>query len=160
MPDERTERERYAQYPNTTLEFDTPAGLRVDLRQPVDEATRGALAALGLGSFGVFTGENPAGEHAHDEDDPAAERARERANERRTRTLVGRLERDRVAFVRVDGVAPDGSYREHCVALAVAQADAVALPELYDQLALFWYDGAAFWLLPAEAAQEPRRLPG
>ena len=159
MPDRSAERERYDNYPSTILEFDTPAGLRVDLRRPVDDATRGALAALGLGDFGVFTAENPAGEHADDEDDPGAERARERENDRRMGALVERLERERVAFVRVDGVAPDGGYREHCVALAVGLDRAVAMAEQYEQLALFWYDGSAFWLLPAEADQPPIRLP-
>ena len=159
MTDAAAERERYANYPKTVLEFATPDGLRVDLRQPVDEATRAALASLGLGDFGVFTAENPAGEHADDEGDPAAERARERDNARRTRALVERLEREGVAFVPVDGVAPDGEYREHCVALAVARDDAVAMAEQYEQLALFWYDGSAFWLLPAEADQPPIRLP-
>ncbi|MFL5582433.1 MAG: hypothetical protein ACJ8AO_18850 [Gemmatimonadaceae bacterium] len=27
------------------------------------------------------------------------------------------------------------------------------------RLALFWFDGASFWLLPAQGDQEPRRLP-
>jgi hypothetical protein len=159
MPDASTERERYAQYPNTVLEFETPHGLRIDLRQPLDGAAREALDALSLGSFGVFTAENPAGEHVEDEDDAASERARERANDRRMRVLIERLADEGVAFVRVDGVAPDGNYREHCVALAVELDDAVALAAQYEQLALFWYDGEAFWLLPAEAEQEPKRLP-
>jgi hypothetical protein len=153
------ERERYAQYPNTVLEFDTPAGLRIDLREPLDASRRGALAALGLGPFGVFTAENPEGEHADDEPTPEAERARERENARRMDALLDLLASEGTRHARVDGVAPDGKYREHCVAIAVAREDAVALAERFDQLALFWYDGADFWLLPAEADQAPRRLP-
>jgi hypothetical protein len=37
--------------------------------------------------------------------------------------------------------------------------DAVALARELAQLALFWYDGKRFWLLPAEADDAPRTLP-
>ena len=159
MTDDRRDREQYRQYPNTILEFDTPDALRIDLRRPLSDDDRRALDALGLREFGVFTAENPAGEHAEDEGDEAAERARERANRRRTRSLVERLKAEGTRFVRVDGVAPQGDHRERCVALAVARDGAVEMAERYEQLALFWYDGSDFWLLPAEADEPPTRLP-
>jgi hypothetical protein len=159
MAEQTEERERYAQYPNTILEFDGPAGPRIDLRRPLDAAQRDALAALGLGTFGVFTAENPEGEHAEDEPSPAAEAERERENARRMQSLLDTLDREGTRYARVDGVAPDGDYREHCVAIAVARDRAVAMAERFDQLALFWFDGRDFWLLPAEADQEARRLP-
>ena len=160
MAEQTEERERYAQYPNTILEFDTPAGLRIDLRRPLDHAQRAALDALGLGPFGVFTAENPEGEHAEAaEPTPEAAAERERENARRMQALLDTLDGEGIRYARVDGVAPDGDYREHCVAIAVARDRAVAMAERFDQLALFWFDGRAFWLLPAEADQEARRLP-
>ena len=33
------------------------------------------------------------------------------------------------------------------------------VPRRLEQLALFWFDGETFWLLPAEASQSPTRLP-
>jgi hypothetical protein len=72
---------------------------------------------------------------------------------------VDALAADQVPFVRVDGVAPDGSYRERCVALLVPAEEGVALARRFDQLALFTFDGEAFWLLPAEVGAPPKRLP-
>jgi hypothetical protein len=155
----------YAAYPNTVLEFfpdaaGAPAGPRVDLRRPVDARTRAALAGLGLGErFAVFTAENPEGEHAEEAQTPGEAAAEDGRNRRRTRTLAERLAGEGRAFVRVDGVAPDGSYRERCVAAALGRDEAVAWARAARQLGLFWYDGTAFWLLPAEADEPPRRLP-
>jgi len=64
-----------------------------------------------------------------------------------------------VGYRRCDGVSPDGRYRESCVAVVLPRDEAVALASRLEQLALFWYDGRDFWLLPAEADGEPRRLP-
>jgi hypothetical protein len=109
--------------------------------------------------FAILTAENPGGENADDEPAPA-EAAREDArNERRTQTLEEDLDRRDIPWVRVDGVAPDGSYRERCVAAVMSRHDAADLARRFDQLALFWFDGSAFWLLPAEADEPPRRLP-
>jgi hypothetical protein len=152
--------EKWRAYPDTILEFEATPPLRIDLRQRLTGEARAALAALGLGgAFGVFTAENPAGENAEDEPTSHAERARERANQRRE----GKLERDLrergVPYVRVDGVSPDGRYREHCVATLMSREDAVAFARRFGQLAIFWYDGWAFWLLPVLAEKTVQRLP-
>ena len=153
------ENEKYARYRCTVLEF-CGGGPRIDLRRPVDESARRELAERGLGDgFSVLTAENPRGANEEDAPTPHEERARERANDRRTATLVGELERSRMRWARVDGIAPDGDYRERCVAVVGDRASGVALALRWRQLALFWYDGLAFWLLPAEADQEPQRLP-
>ena len=57
------------------------------------------------------------------------------------------------------GTAPDGSYAERCVAVRLALREALRLAHAERQLALFWYDGATFWLMPAEADGTPQRLP-
>jgi hypothetical protein len=153
---------RYHDYPNTILEFfpDGAPPLRVDLRKPLDDATRGAVARLCVGTaFAIFTAENPDGHNAEDEPTPAAEAARERENGRRQRVLEDALRETGVPWLRVDGMAPTGEYREHCVAVAIPRDDAAALAGRLRQLALFWYDGARFWLLPAKASEEPVRLP-
>lgn len=152
--------EKWRAYPDTVLEFDADPSLRIDLREPVTDGARTRLAALGLSAaFGVFTAENPVGENAEEESSPTAEERERRANWSRESRLERELHERGVDHVRVDGVSPGGQYREHCVAALMARDDAVALARRYEQLALFWYDGATFWLLPALAAKSARRLP-
>lgn len=154
------EAEKFDQYPNTVLEFRDAAGTRVDLRRPLDDADRAGLARLGLGGpFAVFTAENPCGENVEDEPGPAEAAAQAWRNERRTSRLERDLTSRGVPFVEVDGAAPDGSYRERCVAALMPREEAARLAAEFEQLALFWFDGRDFWLLPARADQEPRRLP-
>jgi hypothetical protein len=38
--------------------------------------------------------------------------------------------------------------------------DAVGMARELDQLALFWYDGTSFWLVPARVGERPLALPG
>ncbi len=159
---ERGDDAPYHDYPDTILEFFAGDGdpLRVDLRRPLDDAARRAITQLGLGDgFAIFTAENPDGANAEDAPTSAAEAARERENARRQRALEDALRERGVAWLRVDGVAPTGDYREHCVAVAIARDDAAALAERLRQLALFWYDGTTFWLLPAKADEDAMQLP-
>lgn len=160
MDSAKKDLEKWKQYPNTVLEFDGSPALRIDLRQPVTVAARDGLRRLGLtGPFAVLTAENPCGENVEDAPTDRQADAREERNERRTSRLENALVRDGTAFALVDGVSPDGSYREHCLAILLPEADAVELARQLEQLALFWFDGDAFWLLPAEAEQPPTRLP-
>jgi hypothetical protein len=157
---DRTEEEKWREYPCTVLEFYGPPPGRVDLRRPLGDAERAFLATIGVEApFAVLTAENPGGENAEDAPTEGAERAREARNERRVSALERELESSGIPFALVDGAAPDGDYRERCVAVALPRAAATALAERLRQLALFWYDGRDFWLLPAEADQEPERLP-
>ena len=164
MTSERTTREKtdekWDAYHHTVLEFCGPPALRVDLRRPLDEATRDGIRTLGLdGPFAVLTAENPEGENPEDvPSERAAERLEER-NERRVSRLERGLTDAGVPFAPVDGSAPDGRYRERCVAALMPRQEAVELARRLDQLALFWYDGTDFWLMPAEADAEPERLP-
>jgi hypothetical protein len=152
--------EKYEQYPNTVLELCEPPCGRVDLRRPLGPAEHRLLAAAGLDvPFGVFTAENPCGENVEDEPSGARASAKSARNDSRTSILEERLRAAGRRFVRVDGVSPDGSYREKCVAVIVSRSEAVALAKEFDQLALFWFDGERFWLLPAEVDEPPRALP-
>ena len=155
-----SEDDKWEQYPNTVLEFYDDGRTRLDLRRAVGPAERAALERLGLDRpFAVFTAENPCGENAEDAPRPTEAAAREARNERRTSRLESDLTERGVPFVEVDGASPDGEYRERCVAAAMPRDEATRLAARFEQLALFWFDGKAFWLLPAEADQEPRRLP-
>ena len=145
----------WTRYPETILELfrrpddDAPA-LRLDLRRPLDGAARERLRELGLdGPFGVVTAAAPRGEPQAD----AFDRARQAELDEVART-------DALAHtLRVDGVSPDGAHRERSVAVRLPKDEVVALGRRYQQSAVFWYDGADFWLLGALVAAEPQRLP-
>jgi hypothetical protein len=157
--EEKTD-EKWGSYGETVLEFPGPPALRIDLRRPLDDVAREAVRRLGLhGTFAVLTAENPAGQNPEDAPSKDAAEQREARNERRTSRLEQALAEAGVSFVAVDGSAPDGSYRERCVAAPMPRREAVELARRLDQLALFWFDGRDFWLLPAEADAEPERLP-
>lgn len=154
--------EKWRAYPHTILEFFDESGRthRFDLRRRPEEADRRRLARLGLdGPFAVFTAQNPEGENAEDAASGSEAEARDRANDRRQSRLEGALRRAGIPYRRVDGVAPDGEYREECVAAIITRDAAVELAAELRQLALFWFDGHDFWLLPADADEQPVRLP-
>jgi hypothetical protein len=154
------EGDKLEQYPNTILEFYLEPPVRVDLRRRTDPASLRPLAGAGLvGPFAVMTAENPHGESAEDEPDAREARREAVRNARRTGALVDELTRRGTRFVAVDGVSPDGDHRERCVAVSLPRDEAVTTARRFAQLALFWYDGDRFWLLPAEADAQPRPLP-
>ena len=152
--------EKWNAYPETVLEFQVPGAPRIDLRKRVEDGDREVLRRIGLpGEFAVLTAENPCGENAEDEPTYADEAAQKRENEGRRRGLEAELEAAGSRFVRVDGVAPDGEYREHGVAVEMPRDDAVALGKRLRQLAIFWFDGTDFWLDGAVLDRPSERLP-
>lgn len=152
--------EKWEQYPCTVLEFPGESAGRIDLRRPIGDRERALLRSLGLDEpFAVFTAENPWGENAEDEPTGSAEDAAERRNAERRRRLEGELRDAGVRFRRCDGVAPDGDYREHAVAVTMPREEAVKLARRYKQLAIFWYDGHRFVLVGAVAGKPDRKLP-
>jgi hypothetical protein len=154
------EREKWSEYSETILEFVEGSSGRIDLRSPISAEDRKTLQALELlRPFAVLTAQNPQGENTEDTSDDREAAVREEVNERRQSRLEQELARHRIFFRRVDGVSPDGSYREECVAAVLDEREARELAKRLDQLALFWFDGAAFWLLPAAANENPEQLP-
>lgn len=152
--------EKWHAYAHTVLEFQVPGAPRIDLRKRIGEDQRALLRRVGLaGEFAVLTAENPCGENAEDEPTPADEAAKQRENAGRRSRLERELDAAAARFVRVDGVAPDGEYREHGVAVEIPRQDAVALAKRFRQLAIFWFDGRDFWLVGAVADRPPERLP-
>jgi hypothetical protein len=159
-PPDEVQDDKYAAYASTVLDFPGPPPLRLDLRRPLPGDVRERLAALGLdGPFAVLTVENPEGANAEDADDAATERAQRRVNRARTRTLSDALDEAALDWAPVTGHAPDGSYPERCAAVRLPLAEARRLASTARQLALFWFDGTAVWLVPVEAEGAPRRLP-
>ena len=152
--------EKWNAYPETVLEFQVPGTPRIDLRKQVGEGDREVLRRSGLsGEFAVLTAENPCGENAEDEPTYADEAAQKRENARRRSRVEAELKAAGLRYVRVDGVAPDGEYREHGVAVEMPREDAVALGKRLRQLAIFWFDGQDFWLDGAVLDRPSERLP-
>lgn len=152
--------EKWARYPQTVLEFPLPGAPRLDLRRELGDPERALLRERSLTSpFAVLTAENPWGANAEDEPTEASEEAAERRNAERRARLERELRDAGITFVRCDGVAPDGDYREHAVAMTADRATAVEIARRYRQLAIFWFDGRAFWLVGALADKPPQRLP-
>ena len=160
MPDDVTSDAKWSQYPCTILEFAPPDRLRIDLRQPLGAAERATLAALGLDRpFAVLTAENPMGENAEDEPSEAQEAMTEQRNATRRAELEAELRRSGVEYQPCDGVAPDGDYREHGVAVVIPREQAVMLARRFGQLAIFWFDGRAFSLVGAVTRKPSEKLP-
>jgi uncharacterized protein DUF3293 len=152
--------DKWQSYADTILEFCVVPPLRIDLRCPVTPDETKAFGRLGLDRpFAVFTAENPCGENSEDAPTASQEVSIERRNARRISRLERELTSRGIHFVLVDGGAPDGSYREHCVAAVMIRDEAIAFARSLEQLALFWFDGQSFWQLPAEVDAPPRRLP-
>lgn len=143
----------WAAFPETRLELGpgVPQApeLRIDLREAPGPALRHALRRVGLaGEFAVVTPCNPHGRRL----DPSA-------NAERFERMRLELERDGVRWLRADGVAADGRHREPGFAVQLAREAAAALAVRWEQLALFWFDGESFWILPAMSDHPPVRLP-
>jgi len=136
-------------YPNTILEFQTPIPFTIDLRESLTPRVRESLLANQLDQpFAIVTACNPWGQHLSDFD-----------NSR----LAGRLEAQAshrgLPLIRVDGVSPDRSHREAGVAVRISRTEATTLASQYHQSAFFWFDGNAFWVMPALVVEDPLCLP-
>lgn len=139
----------WASYATTILRVHAPEPFEIALDRPVPPPARAALAAAGLaGPFGLVTPCNPRGRPATDAE-----------NRARLAAFHAELRRDGHAWIRVDGLSPDRRHAEEGVALAWS-ADAVrALARRWDQSAIYWWDGTAFWVLGALTEAAPWRLP-
>ena len=159
-PDPATESAKWNAYGETVLQFPDAPGVSVDLRVPLTAPVRRALGEIvGAERFAIFTAENPGGRNSEDARSEVEEERREANNARRRDRLEGELDSLGVRHVPVDGVAPEGDYRERCAAAVMGREEAAALARRYGQLALFWFDGDRFWVVPGIATREARPLP-
>lgn len=136
----------WASYAETHLVVHGPVPLHIDLALPPGPREIAGLVASGLpGTFGLVTPENPFGHPA----DAAT-------NATRLRDFLAAL--GPASHVRVDGVSPDGAHVEHGVALAWPCAKVVDLAVRWEQSAIYWFDGHAFWVVGALTDAAPWRL--
>ena len=136
-------------YANTSLLIGRGPRIKVDLRLPVGDELRLLLTKLGLGgSFAIVTPFNPRGMHA-----PAW---RNLGRSIRMRLM---LRSRNLRHVPADGESLDTRHRERGFAIAIGRGDAAALARELEQLALYWFDGEAFWIDGALAVRAPQRLP-
>jgi Protein of unknown function (DUF3293) len=139
----------WAAYANTRLLIGRAPQIKVDLHQSVSDDLRHLLTNLGLGAtFAIVTPFDPRGVRA-----PAREN---QARYLRMRRLL--RSRD-LKFVMADGESPDSTHRERGFALAMRRSDAAELAREFEQLALYWFDGKAFWIDGVLASRAPLRLP-
>lgn len=149
---ERAPDPRWRYFSETVLVVRRESGppYEIDLRREPAPGLAAELARLGLaGPFAVITAYDPAGA-------PAGE---VEANLRRDRELAARLERLGIHAVRVDGRSPDGSHVEPGYGVPLPLEEACALARDFGQAAIFWWDGAAFWLVEAAVGGRVERLP-
>lgn len=139
----------WGDFPETVLHFDSTPALVVDLRRHIGPTVLAEIRRTGLGrSFGIVTAQDPMGVTQTKEVNAA---------------LATRLRADiaelHVPYVRVDACSPDRSHCEQSVAVELGLQQLIDLACRYDQLALFWFDGVAFWIVPARSANARTRLP-
>lgn len=140
----------WSHYAETILEIDGEGELlRIDLRAPLSGGGRRALATLGpSSSFGIVTAANPAGAPVD-----------QAANERRHAALRQWIVEHGYVHRAATGSSPDGRHAEHGFAVWLERDDVVALARRFDQSAIFWFDGGAFWLVGALVDAKARQLP-
>ncbi|HEX6629370.1 MAG TPA: DUF3293 domain-containing protein [Gemmatimonadaceae bacterium] len=139
----------WPRYPETILTFSTNPKLEIDLRAVPPDKTVTDLRKLGFADpFAVLTAFDPRG---RDLSQPE--------NERRRRDLSERLKRSGYRFVDVDACSPDRSHCECSVAVVMPQDEAIALARELEQVAIFWFDGARFWIIGALVETDPLMLP-
>lgn len=155
--------EKWRAYHGTVLEAGGDPPMKVDLRR-CDPAALDALAAWLRAAdvappVAILTAENPHGRNAEDAPTPEQEEQREARNDERHARLLAGLGEAAVPWTRIDGMAPDGDYRERCVAVRMDREAAAALARRLGQLAFFWFDGRRMWLEPGLADRPREPLP-
>lgn len=139
----------WRRYARAVLEFGRDERFYIDLARRVDARARARLRHAGLGtSFAVVTASNPGGR-----DLPR------RSNEARNRSLLTDLALLPGLRVPADGVSPDGIHRERGWAVVCPRDRAMAIGRRHGQLAVYWFDGERFWLVPCDPGTRPVPLP-
>ena len=129
----------WGSYPETVCYFQGDEEVMVDLRVPVPRATRDAFSTLGLaGPFGILTAYNPRGVDLADEE-----------NSLRAAELEAELVSLGFDFVRVDCCSPDRSHCECSVAVVAPKEQLLDMARRWEQIAIFWFNGAGFSIVGA-----------
>lgn len=136
-------------FPNTVLYFHDAFDTAIDLRDPVTDFTIARLARVGLkGPFGVITAYNPYGVPR-----PAI------INTARETRLHSALTLRRWPWIPVDGCSPNRAHCEPSAAVMAPLEELRAVAIEHEQLAIFWFDGTQFWIIPAMSSGPETPLP-
>jgi hypothetical protein len=136
-------------YANTVLRIGSPRQIRIDLRQPLSDEIRRLLTdLLPEKTFAIVTPFDPGGAQASSW-----------RNWWRHGRMRARLASRGVRFAPADGESLDGAHRERGFAVALSRGEAATLARSYGQLALYWFDGEAFWIDDVRTTRAPHRLP-
>jgi len=136
-------------YADTVLRIGSRRQIRIDLRQPLSDDVRRLLTNLSpCGTFAVVTPFDPGGARA-----PAWK------NWWRFVRMRAALSSRALHFTLADGESRDGAHRERGFAIAIGLGDAASLARAHGQLALYWFDGEAFWIDDVRTNRAPQRLP-
>lgn len=139
---------RWTSYAETILIVHSDPPVDIDLGHPVAPAIRERLSRAGLGGrFAILTPCNPRGRNLSGAD-----------NHARLSRFLAELDLGGKRYVRVDGVSRDHQHVEPGVAVCWSQEDAVALARKWEQSAIYWWDGDAFWVIGALVDSSPWRL--
>lgn len=139
----------WARYAETILRFTAGGNLEVDLRESLSDQMRAEFKGLGFrDTFGIVTAHDPYGRDLAPEE-----------NRQLQVRLESELQASDIHFVPVDACSLDRKHCECSVAIDVDQATAVSIARKYEQMAIFWYDGEAMWLIGAMVESDPIRLP-
>ena len=139
----------WPKYPETILTFATDPVIEIDLRAIPEHDDLAGLAASGFGGpFAIMTAFDPNGDNLPPQQ-----------NEQRAKELERRLAREGRRFIVVDCCSPDRSHCERSVAVVMPQEQAVDLARELQQIAIFWFDGARFWIIGAAIETDPLMLP-
>jgi len=136
-------------FPNTVLYFHDEHETTIDLRDSVTAFTLARLARVGLTEpFGVVTAYNPYGLPR-----PKV------MNEAREGRLLAALSLNGWTWLPVDGCSPNRAHCEPSVAIIAPLDELRALAIEHEQLAIFWFDGTQFWIIPARSSGPETPLP-
>lgn len=139
----------WARYAETVLSFSGDHTCEFDLREILPEGAFAEFRARGFqDTFAVLTAHDPYGR------DLTPGENRDLQNR-----LESELASSKVHFVRVDACSVDRKHCECSVAINVPQTMAIQIAARYEQMAIFWFDGEAMWLLGAMVESDPIRLP-
>jgi hypothetical protein len=136
-------------YANTILRIGSARQIKIDLRLPLSDEDRRVLTdLLPHKTFAIVTPFNPGGK--------CTSSWRNRWRHFRMRARLASLD---LPFAPADGESPDGHHRERGFAIAMGRGDAATLARSHGQLALYWFDGEAFWIDDVRTTKPPQRLP-
>jgi hypothetical protein len=135
-------------FTETVLYFDAPGQPIIDLRAPVTTREKIVLAHLGLDQpFGICTAANPGYLRP-----PVA-------NVEASVLLEWELTALDAHCVAVAACSPDRMHCERSFAVILPCVTLLEVAQRYDQLAIFWFDGEMFWIIPTDPSNQKIALP-